>query len=47
MFGNLGNPGCQSNVISVSSDHSNFQKLNHYIKENQPEKSTFSFRKKL
>ena len=46
MFGNLGNPGYQSNVISVSSGHSNFQKLNHYI-ENQPEKSTFSFRKKL
>ena len=41
-FGNLGNPGYQSNVTSVSSDHNNFQKLNHCNK-NQLEKSTFSF----
>ena len=41
-FGNLGNPGYQSNVTSVSSDHNNFQKLNHCNK-NQLEKLTFSF----
>ena len=41
-FGNLGNPAYQSNVTSVSSDHSNFQKLNHCNK-NQTETSTFSF----
>ena len=42
-FGNLGNPGYQSNVTSVSSDHSNYQKLNHCNKK-QPEKLIFSFR---
>ena len=41
-FGNLGNPGYQSNVTSASSDHNNFQKLSHCNK-NQSEKSTFSF----
>ena len=41
-FGNLGNPGYQSNVTSVSSDHNNFQNLNHCNK-NTPQKSTFSF----
>ena len=41
-FGNLRNPGYQSNVTPVSSGHSKFQKLNHCGK-NQPKKSTFSF----
>ena len=41
-FGYLGNPEHQSNVTSVSSDHNNFQKLNHCNK-NQSENSTFSF----
>ena len=41
-FVNLGNPGYQSKIASVSSDHNNFEKLNHCDK-NQPEKSTFSF----
>ena len=41
-FGNRGNPGYQSNVKSVSSDHKNLQELNH-CEKNQPEKSTFSF----
>ena len=41
-FRNLGNPGYQSNVTSVSYDYNNFQKLN-YCNKTQPEKSTFSF----
>ena len=41
-FGHLGNTEHQSNVTSVSSDHNNFQNLNHCNK-NQSEKSAFSF----
>ena len=41
-FGNLRNLEYQSNVTAVSSDHNNFQNLNHCDK-NQPTKSTFTF----
>ena len=41
-FDNLGNPGCQSNVTSVSSDHNKFQKLKH-CNINQGDKPIFSF----
>ena len=41
-FGNLGNPGYQSNVTIVSSEYNNFQKLNHCDK-NTPQRSTLTF----